>query len=87
MGKRHIIENAPAQRDSGMSKLADGTMGLMGVIGVMRLMGGKPEMKNCPAQRGSENSKLDFPLCLCALWLRMFNGTPETLFSDRWVEV
>ena len=55
-------QRSPAQRDSGMSILGMELIGPMGPIG---LMGKKPVMKNSPAQAGSKNSKLDFPLCLC----------------------
>jgi len=49
------VKCAPAQRDSGMSKLGMGLMSPMGPIG---LMGQKPVMKNRPAQRDSIMSNL-----------------------------
>jgi len=61
-GFRLIAGNVPAQRDSGIYKLAGGNMGLMGGIGVMGLMGGKPEKQNSSAQRDSGMSNLGMGL-------------------------
>ncbi len=54
-GFRRIAENDPAQRDSEMSNLGMGLIGLTGPIG---LMGRKPVMENGHAQRDSKNSNL-----------------------------
>jgi len=57
MKTKNTMENSPAQQDSIMSNFA--SMGER----VDESMG-KTENKTCPVQRGSKNSKLDFPLCL-----------------------
>jgi len=38
---------------------------IVNAIGVMGVMGQRHKIENTPAQHGSQNSKLDFPLCLC----------------------
>ena len=74
MKTKSKMENSPAQRDSGISSLAGGTMGLMGV------MGKKHISKISPAQRDSGNSVLkNRPLCpyclLCPLVFK--NASPQ----------
>ena len=67
-GRKTKSETTPAQLDSGMSNL--GILRSLGILGWKTVKQGarmgtenhKNRMR--PAQRGSKNSKLDFPLCL-----------------------
>jgi len=55
MGQKHKIENSPAQRDSGNSKLGKGVLGILRSLGIL---GEQPKKQYGCAQRDSGISNL-----------------------------
>ena len=55
MKTKSKMENSPAQRDSGISKL---TVGVLGILRSLGILGGKTKSENCPVQQGSKISNL-----------------------------
>jgi len=53
MVQKPVMENGPAQRDSGNSKL-----GVLGILRSLGILGGKTKNENCPTQQDSEISIL-----------------------------
>jgi len=60
--RRLFRKTAPAQRGSRISILE--VLGILRSLGILGILGEQPKEQYGCAQRGSENSKLDFPLCL-----------------------
>ena len=55
MKTKSKIKDQPAQRDSGISKL---TVGIMGILRSLGILGWKTKSENCPVQQGSKISNL-----------------------------